>query len=58
MITPAISVLSAVEGLEIIAPTVFKPYVRADHRGDPHRLFFIQSKRHRRRWVRSSVRSW
>ena len=29
MITPAISVLSAIEGLELVTP-VFKPYVAAD----------------------------
>jgi KUP system potassium uptake protein len=47
MITPAISVLSAVEGLEIIAPTL-KPYV-CRSRGHPDRAVRDPEARHRRR---------
>jgi KUP system potassium uptake protein len=41
LITPAISVLSAVEGLEVATP-LFALH-RADHAGHPGRLFWIQS---------------
>ena len=46
MITPAISVLGAVEGLEVATP-LFTPVRRADHRGDPDRrcLRFSDSAR-------------
>lgn len=43
MITPAISVLSAVEGLEIVAPTL-KPYVVPVTLGVLSGLFFIQKR--------------
>lgn len=43
MITPAISVLSAVEGIRIITPT-FKPYVVPATVGILLALFFIQSR--------------
>lgn len=43
MITPAISVLSAVEGLEIVAPTL-KPYVLPITLGVLTGLFFIQKR--------------
>ena len=36
MITPAISVLSAVEGIEVVAPDARRDG-RADHARDPHR---------------------
>ena len=43
MITPAISVLSAVEGLEIVAPTL-KPYILPITLGVLTGLFFIQKR--------------
>ena len=45
-ITPAISVLSAVEGLELVAPH-FEAYVAADHRRDPGRPVLGAEQRHR-----------
>ena len=45
-ITPAISVLSAVEGLELVAPG-FEAYVAADHRRDHRRAVLGAEPRHR-----------
>ena len=48
MITPAISVLSAVEGLKVVEPALAKPD-RADHRGDHRRAVRRAAARHRGR---------
>ena len=47
MITPAISVLSAVEGLEIVTPAL-KPLRDPDHAGHHHRPVLHPETRHRR----------
>ena len=48
MITPAISVLSAVEGLKVIEPD-FEDFDRADHRGDHRGAVLRPAARHRGR---------
>ncbi len=48
MITPAISVLSAVEGLKVIEPD-FEGFHRADHRGDHRGAVLRPAARHRSR---------
>ena len=55
MITPAISVLSAVEGIKVIEPELEKPD-RADHRGDHRRAVRRAAPRHGRRWALCSGR--
>ena len=47
MITPAISVLSAVEGLKVVEPSLGQPG-RPDHRGDHRRPLRDPALRHRR----------
>ena len=55
MITPAISVLSAIEGLEVVTPS-FEPYVVPITVGILVVLFVVQHAA-RRRSARSSARS-
>ena len=57
VITPAISVLSAVEGLKLVAPHVREAVVPADHGRHPGRAVCRAVARHRRRWRASSARS-
>ena len=56
MITPAISVLSAVEGLEVATPLL--RLRGSDHAGRPHRAVPVPALRHRPVSARCSGRSW
>ena len=55
MITPAISVLSAVEGIKVVDPD-FERVGRADHRRHHRRAVLRAAARHRHRRARCSAR--
>ena len=57
VVTPAISVLSAVEGLKAVAPALAQ-LDRADHDRDPRRPLPRAAARHRAASASSSARSW